>query len=69
MPTNYNETMPGKGAGEEAKGRGNEAFKKGQYAEAVGYYTEAILANSQSYVFYLNRSMAYMKLSKWVLKV
>jgi hypothetical protein len=57
--------MEGKGGnGEEAKQRGNEAFKKGLYAEAVGEYTEAILSDSLNHVFHLNRSMAYMKLSK-----
>jgi tetratricopeptide (TPR) repeat protein len=57
--------MSGKGKGEKAKEKGNEAFRKGQYAEAVGLYTEAVLADASNHVYYLNRSMAYMKLNKF----
>jgi hypothetical protein len=54
----------GKGRGEDAKVKGNEAFQKGLYAEAVGCYTDAIMGDGRNHVFYLNRSMAYMKLNK-----
>lgn len=57
--------MAGKGKGEDAKERGNDAFRKAQYAEAVGFYTDAVLADSSNHVYYLNRSMAYMKLNKF----
>ncbi|UZJ54936.1 hypothetical protein CBS101457_004256 [Exobasidium rhododendri] len=55
----------GKAKGENAKARGNEAFKSGQYVEAVGHYTDAILLDGLNHVYYLNRSMAYMKLNKY----
>lgn len=58
--------MTEKGRGEGAKERGNDAFKRQDYAEAVGCYTEAILAESTNHVYFLNRSMAYMKLNKYV---
>jgi len=52
------------GKGDVAKQKGNDAFKKAEFANAVGFYTEAILSDSENHVYYLNRSMAYMKLNK-----
>ena len=57
-------TTAGIAKGEEAKQRGNDAFRRGLYADAVGQYAEAILQDTGNHVYYLNRSMAYMKLSK-----
>lgn len=51
--------------GERAKERGNDAFKRQDYVGAVGCYTEAILADPENHVYFLNRSMAYMKLNKF----
>jgi hypothetical protein len=59
--------MAGGSKGEDAKGKGNDAFRKGQFAEAIGYYTEAILSDVTNHIYYLNRSQAYLKLSKCVI--
>lgn len=54
------------GRAEEAKQRGNDAFRRSQFAEAIGSYTEAIMLSKDNPIYYLNRSMAYMKLNKCV---
>jgi tetratricopeptide (TPR) repeat protein len=55
-----------KSAAEKAKEEGNAFFKKGEYARAVDKYTECILLRPVESVFFSNRAMAYLKLSKFI---
>ncbi|KAI0256991.1 hypothetical protein BJV78DRAFT_1150863 [Lactifluus subvellereus] len=50
-----------------AKEKGNTAFKTGDYVAAVGHYTTAALADPSDPTFFLNRTAAYLKLSKVLL--
>ncbi|KAI9090023.1 hypothetical protein DFS34DRAFT_597821 [Phlyctochytrium arcticum] len=47
------------------KEKGNEWFKRGDYKRAVQCYTKAISADSSSAVYYINRAMAHLKLTKF----
>ena len=46
---------------ENFKNLGNEAFQKGEIEVAIDYYSRAIELDPENYVFYSNRSAAYMK--------
>jgi tetratricopeptide (TPR) repeat protein len=45
--------------------KGNEAFKNGDYATAEALYSSAINADPSNHVYYLNRSMANLKLQRY----
>lgn len=50
--------------GEGAKGEGNTAFSAGNFDEAVRCYSRAIQADSSNPVYYSNRAMAHLKVSR-----
>lgn len=50
---------------EALKDKGNEEFKRGNYEVAVQHYTDASRLVPSSSVYFANRAMAYIKLSKY----
>ena len=46
---------------EEFKDRGNASFQAGDMQQAISLYTQAIELDPDNYVYYSNRSAAYMK--------
>lgn len=52
------------GEGHEDKLRGNEEFKKGNYSAAVAAYSDAIRCDIYNPVYYSNRAMAALKVTR-----
>lgn len=46
---------------EEFKDKGNSCFQSGDIQQAISFYTQAIELDPDNYVYYSNRSAAYMK--------
>lgn len=46
---------------EDFKDRGNASFQAGNIQEAISLYTQAIELDPDNYIYYSNRSAAYMK--------
>lgn len=49
----------------EFKTRGNDCVKAAEYQKAIKYYTEAIRLNNSEPVYYTNRALCFLKLSKF----
>lgn len=50
---------------EELKAKGNEALQKGDFENAVKLYTQCIEKDPKNYIFFSNRSAAYLALKNF----